>query len=134
LRPPASNGTAPAEERLLAIRARDAADLMTRVSVLVARRGGALSSAISVRDAGSNRRTLAIVVTGAPRVVARLSLWISGLPDVLEVQDLTSAAEGLESAGPGHSADPEGEQEEVRVAALQAAAPAIHSQEGTGSC
>jgi hypothetical protein len=107
---------------------------MTRVSVLVARRGGALSSAISVRDAGSGRRTLAIVVTGAPRVVARLPLWISGLADVLEVQDLTSAAEGVERVGSGPPAEPEGDHAGGGAGTLEAAAPAIHTQEGTGSC
>ncbi len=104
------------EERLLAIQATDAADLLTRISVLVSRRGAVLSSAIGVRDTGQARRTLAVVVSGAPRVVARLPLWIAGIPDVLAVRDLTPT---------GDDAD----------AAEAAPVPsAIHSQEGNGRC
>lgn len=103
------------EERLLAIRATDAVDLLTRISVLVSRRGAVVSSAIGARDAASGNRTLALVVAGAPRVVARLPLWIAGVPDVLEVRDLTAGSDA-------------GEPEPATVVS------AIHSQEGNGPC
>jgi acetolactate synthase regulatory subunit len=112
LSPPSSDAR---EERLLAIRATDAVDLLTRISVLVSRRGAVVSSAIGARNAASGNRTLAVVVAGAPRVVARLPLWIAGVPDVLEVRDL--------SAG--------GEAGEPQPAAVGSA---IHSQERNGPC
>jgi hypothetical protein len=119
LSPPSSNGGAPkpgapaaagdpaaVEERILAVRALDAPDILTRLSVLVARRGATLSSALTVREAGLGRRTVAVVVAGAPRVVSRLPLWIANLPDVLDVRDLTAGAEpeARGEVGPGADA------------------------------
>jgi hypothetical protein len=66
-----------------------------------------------VRNAERGSRTLAVVVSGAPRVVARLPLWIAGIPDVLEVRDLTPASDNAEAA---------------------TVPSAIHSQEGNGPC
>lgn len=73
---------------MLAVRANGAADVLLRIATLVARRGASLRSALVLGDPPGERCGIAIVVAGPARVVSRLPLWIAGLADVFDVQDL----------------------------------------------
>ena len=100
-RPSSEPAAALIEERILAVQALNVPDILVRIGVLVARRGAILRSAIAVQDSGGELCTLAIVVAAAPRLLARLPLWIGGLPDVRAVQDLSfSAIAGDETRPP----------------------------------
>jgi hypothetical protein len=81
------------EERILAVRANGAPDVLARIGVLVARRGASLRAALTVRDPSGERCELALVVAGPALLLGRLPLWIGGLADVEEVQDLSCRKE-----------------------------------------